>query len=118
MGRADETNMAVKYRLEDFTTQLNLRVTKDYVEILGKQIKSGIIDSFDRKNEDTLEKMQHIVNANSVKQDQLTIDTNSKLKDYRVEITNFKKEFYEKATKADFLKSKENMEQIRAQFDM
>ena len=47
----------MKYRLDDFTAQLDTRVTKDYVEILGKQIKSGIIDSFDRKNEDTLDKM-------------------------------------------------------------
>ena len=61
--------MALKYRLEDFTAQLDTRVTKDYVEILGKQIKSGIIDSFDRKNEDTLAKMHNIVNEIGVSQE-------------------------------------------------
>lgn len=70
--------------------QLNTRVTKDYVDILGKQIKTGIMDSFDRKNEDTLEKMKNMVNDIAVRQEQLTIDTNSKLKDYRIEIGKFK----------------------------
>ena len=41
------------------------------------------MDSFDRKNEDTLEKMHNIVNEISLSQDQLTIDTKAKLNSYR-----------------------------------
>ena len=48
---------------------LNSRVTADYVEIMGRQIKDGIMDSFDRKNEDTLEKMQSLVSEISLSQE-------------------------------------------------
>ena len=33
------------YRLDDFRIQLDGRVTKEYVEVIGRQIKSSIIDS-------------------------------------------------------------------------
>jgi len=59
---------AMKYRLQDFTMQLDSRVTKEYVAIIGKQIEASIIDSFDRKNEDTLEKLNNLVNAIQVSQ--------------------------------------------------
>ena len=116
-ARADETDLALKYRLEDFTAQLDTRVTKDYVEILGKQIKSGIIDSFDRKNEDTLDKMHNIVNEIGKSQDQLTIDTKNKLKDYRVEIKKFEQEFYDKVTKTELNRVENKMVESRDAFD-
>lgn len=114
----EETDLALKYRLEDFTTQLNGRITKDYVEILGRQIKSGIMDSFDRKNEDTLDKMRNMVNEIGLSQEQLTIDTLAKLAFYRTEIAKFREEFYEKATKKEFHKALESLEAGRTQADM
>ena len=42
---ATEAKDAVQYKLDDFKIQLESRVTKEYVEVIGKQIKSGIIDS-------------------------------------------------------------------------
>ena len=45
----------VNIRLDDFKTQLETRVTQDYVEIMGKQIRETMIESFERKNEDTIE---------------------------------------------------------------
>ena len=45
----------VNIRLDDFKTQLETRVTKDYVEIMGKQIRETMLESFERKNEDTIE---------------------------------------------------------------
>lgn len=81
---------------------------------MGRQIKKGIIDSFDRKNEDTIEKMRNMVNEIGVCQNQLTIDVKSKLKDYRQEIETFKQEFYDKATKLEVKKAIEHMEDTRA----
>ena len=46
------------------------------------------------------------------------MDVNSKLKDYRNEISKFKKEFYEKATKKDLSKVSEDMEACRSVFDL
>ena len=43
--RADEAGNAVKYRLDDFKMQLDQRVTKEYIEVIGKQIRHSIIDS-------------------------------------------------------------------------
>ena len=76
-------------------------MTKEYVEVIGRQIKSGIIDSFDRKNEDTIDKLHQMVKEISISQEQLTIKVEGKLMDYRDEIKRFKKEFNEKATKHD-----------------
>ena len=85
-------------------------MTADYVEILGRQIKDGIIDSFDRKNEDMLEKMRLQVNEISNSQSRLTIDTKAKLVEYREEIDQFRAEFYEKATKKDLAKIREELD--------
>jgi len=41
---------AVKYRLDDFRIQMDGRVTKEYVEVIGRQIKSSIIDSVSAVN--------------------------------------------------------------------
>ena len=91
-------------RLGDFKTLLDTRVTKEYVEIIGNQIKAGIIEGFERKNEDTIEKLHTKVQEVKVMQDQHEIEIKSKLKDYRGEIARFKKEFAEKASKQDFKK--------------
>ena len=91
-------------RLEDFKTLLDTRVTKEYVEIIGNQIKAGIIEGFERKNEETIEKLHTKVQEVKVMQDQHEIEIKSKLKDYRGEIARFKKEFAEKASKQDFKK--------------
>lgn len=42
---ADEAGNAVKYRLDDFKMQLESRVTPEYVEVIGRQIQSRIMDS-------------------------------------------------------------------------
>ena len=91
-------------RLGDFKTLLDTRVTKEYVEIIGNQIKAGIIEGFERKNEETIEKLHTKVQEVKVMQDQHEIEIKSKLKDYRGEIARFKKEFAEKASKQDFKK--------------
>ena len=115
---AKETSESLLFRLEDFTAMLERKVTPDYVEIMGKQIKSGIMDDFDRRNEDLLEKMRNEVNQISISQDQLTIETQQRLTNYRGDIGKFQKEIYEKATKLDFKKAVQSMEEIRAQFDL
>ena len=99
------------FKLDDFKTQLGTRVTRDYINLMGKQIRETMIDTFDRKNEDTLESLRQIVNEIGVSQEQLTLDTKTRLKDYRAEISLFKKELNEKAFKVDFKKCMETMQQ-------
>ena len=72
---------------------------------------------FDRKNEDTLENIDTIVKNNSHRQDALTKETKDELDRYRREIKQFKKEFSEKATKKEFTKTNEIMQENRTQFD-
>ena len=100
-------------RLEDFKTLLDTRVTKEYVEIIGNQIKSGIIEGFERKNEETIEMLHTKVHDIKVSQDQHVIEIKGKLKEYRGEITKFKKDFAEKASKQDFKKTLETMHDNR-----
>lgn len=51
-------------------------------------------------------------------QEQLTLETKSRLKEYRTEIDRFKKEFRDKATKKEFAKTNEVMQENRMQFDI
>ena len=100
-------------RLEDYKTLLDTRVTKEYVEIIGNQIKAGIIQGFERKNEETIEKLHTKVYDIKVAQDQHEVETKGKLKEYRAEIARFKKDFAEKASKSDFKKTLETMHDNR-----
>ena len=52
-----------------------------------------------------------MVNEISVSQKTLTLDTTGKLGEYRTELKRFKKEFNEKATKKDFAKAQEIMQE-------
>ena len=97
------------FKLDDFKTQLGTRVTRDYINLMGKQIRETMIDVFDRKNEDTLDSLRQIVNDIGVSQEQLTLDTKNRLSDYRAEIKEFKKELNDKAFKADFIKVTETI---------
>ena len=99
------------FKLDDFKTQLGTRVTRDYINLMGKQIRETMIDVFDRKNEDTLESLRQICNDIGVSQEQLTIDTKTRLSDYRAEIALFKQDLNDKAFKADFKKCMETMQQ-------
>ena len=65
-----------------------------------------------------LDKMQTKVSDIGVSQEQLTLETKSRLKEYRSDITRFKKEFSEKATKKEFAKTNEVMQENRMQFDV
>ena len=47
----------------------------------------------------------------------LATETKARLKEYRLEIRQFKKEFGEKATKQEFLKTNQDMQENRTQFD-
>ena len=47
--RAQEAGLSVKYKLDDFKLQLENRVTQEYVEVIGKNIKSGIMDSVSKR---------------------------------------------------------------------
>lgn len=55
MGKIDEIKETAadacylaKYRIDDFTQQLKTRVTKDYVDILGRQIKISCLETVSR----------------------------------------------------------------------
>ena len=77
-----------------------------------------MIDDFDRKNEDTLDNLKGIVNDISASHESLQVDVRTKLKEYRNEISRFKKEFNEKASKKEFAKTLEVMQENRGQFDI
>ncbi len=69
-------------------------------------------------NAETLAKLHGEVADLNVLQKALTIDTEGKLKDYRLEIDKFTKEFHNLASKKDFAKAASAMNENRAFFDI
>jgi len=109
-NNAQDLENSIKFRVEDCETLVKSRITETYVKNLGKQIENAIIDSFDRKNEDTIAEIRDICNSFGRNQEIFFKETDDSLINYRTELKRFETEFNNKVGRKDLKKVQEVFE--------
>ena len=116
-GQAISLENELKFRIDDCRALVDSKINRDTVETIGNQIQRDLIRQYDRKNEETIEKLNSIVRNIATSQEQLTIETKSTLQRHKAEIGRFEKTINTKAPKDQIEKITETLDDTRTAFD-
>lgn len=93
---------SVMYRIEDCETLVKSRINEVYVKNLGRQIENNIIESFERKNRDTIDQIKDICAELSLKTSSFMDETDATLNNFKSELRKIEKELNHKVSKKSF----------------